>query len=116
VATILVALTVVWFVVPGVATAGDWPIYGHDLANSRDAGSDGPSAANVASVHQAWAFKSPHGDFTGTPVVASGTVVAGTNLGSIFALDAVTGRLRWSKDVGQQINGSAAIDPNASGG
>jgi polyvinyl alcohol dehydrogenase (cytochrome) len=115
-ATIIVALTLVGLVVPAVAVAGDWPIYGHDLANSRDAGTDGPSAANVASIRQAWAFKSSHGDFTGTPVVADGVLVAGTNLGSIFALDAITGKLRWSKDVGQQINGSAAIDPSAAGG
>jgi polyvinyl alcohol dehydrogenase (cytochrome) len=115
-AAILVSVAVVWFVMPAVALAVDWPIYGHDLSNSRGAVSDGPSASGVASMHQAWAFKSPHGDFTGTPVVADGLLVAGTNLGSIFALDAITGKLRWSRDVGQQINGSAAIDPNASGG
>jgi polyvinyl alcohol dehydrogenase (cytochrome) len=101
---------------PAAAKGDSWPIYGHDLANSRTAGGDGPSVGTVASVHQAWAFKSSNGDFTGTPVVADGVLVAGTNLGSIFALDAVTGKLRWSRDVGQQINGSAAIDPGAPGG
>jgi polyvinyl alcohol dehydrogenase (cytochrome) len=115
-AAIVALLAVVVLAVPAAALAGDWPIYGHDLSNSRDAQADGPSASSVASIHQAWAFKSPHGDFTGTPVVADGALVAGTNLGSIFALDAVTGKVRWSKDVGQPINGSAAIDPNAQGG
>jgi polyvinyl alcohol dehydrogenase (cytochrome) len=105
----------VLFVFPALAM-GDWPTYGHDLSNSRDANGDGPAASGVASIHQAWAFKSPNGDFTGTPVVAGGILVAGTNLGSIFALDAVTGKVRWSKEVGQPINGSAAIDPNAHGG
>jgi polyvinyl alcohol dehydrogenase (cytochrome) len=94
----------------------DWPVYGHDLANSRDAGSAGPSPAQVASLRQAWSFSSSNGDFTGTPVVADGVLVAGTNLGSIDALDAVTGKLRWSRDVGQQINASAAVDPAAPGG
>ncbi len=49
-------------------------------------------------------------------MVADGVLVAGTNSGSIFALDAVTGKVRWSRDVGQPINGSAAIDPAAPGG
>src|SRR5205085_3798805 len=61
-------------------------------------------------------FSSSNGDFTGTPAVAGGTLIAGTNLGAIFALDAVSGKLRWSRNVGQQINGSAAIDLNAPGG
>ena len=91
----------------------DWPVYGHDLANSRDAGSEGPS---VLQLSKAWEFKSSTGDFTGTPVVAGGVLVAGNNTGSIYALDAVSGKLLWSRDVGQQINGTAAIDLNAPGG
>ena len=113
---IVVAVAALGVAMPAAATGEGWPIYGHDLTNSRDAGSDGPSVSMVASVHQAWAFKSSNGDFTGTPVVADGVLVAGTNLGSIFALDAVTGKVRWSRDVGQPINGSAAIDPGAAGG
>ena len=114
-----------WIVAVGAALAvlasaesasADWPVYGHDLANSRSAGAEGPSVAQAAGLQPAWTFKSPNGDFTGTPVVADGTLVAGTNLGSIFALDAVTGKVRWSRDVGQQINGSAAIDLSAPGG
>ena len=30
---------------------------------------------------------------------AGGTLVAGTELGSIYALDAVTGAVRWSREV-----------------
>src|SRR5881227_1116620 len=93
-----------------------WPVYGHDLANTRSAGADGPSTTQAGSLRQAWSFTSSHGDFTGTPVVAGGTLVAGTNLGSVFALDAATGGVRWSRDLGQPINGSAAIDVNAAGG
>src|SRR5947207_11720677 len=100
---------------PGAAAA-DWPIYGHDLANSRNAESAGPSMSQVGSLQRAWTFNSSNGDFTGTPVVADGTLVAGTNLGSIYALDAVTGKVRWSRDVGQPINGTAAIDLRAPGG
>ena len=101
--------------VPPAASA-DWPLYGHDRANSRSAGRDGPSLGQVKSLQKTWTFNSSNGDFTGTPVVADGTLVAGTNLGTIYALDAVTGKLRWSRDVGHQINASAAIDPSAPGG
>lgn len=108
------ALGAVWL--PGVAAA-DWPIYGHDLANSRDAGAAGPSLTQLGSISQpAWTFKASTGDFTGTPVVADGVLVAGNNGGFVYALDAVSGKVLWSKDVGQQINGTAAIDPNAPGG
>jgi polyvinyl alcohol dehydrogenase (cytochrome) len=96
--------------------AADWPVYGHDVANTRDAGRAGPLRAQVASLHPAWTFNSSNGDFTATPTVADGVLVAGTSLGSIYALDAVTGKLLWSRDAGQQINGSAAIDPAAPGG
>ena len=96
------------------ATAqADWPTFGHDLANSRSAGADGPSVAAAASLQPAWTFDSSNGDFTGTPVVSDGTLVAGTNLGTIYALDAVSGKLRWSRNTGQQINGSAAVDAAA---
>src|SRR2546423_2712025 len=65
-------------VLPPTANA-DWPVYGHDLSNSRDAGADGPSPSEVATMSQAWAFRSSTGDFTGTPVVAGGVLVAGDN-------------------------------------
>lgn len=95
------------------SAAGDWPVYGHDLANTRNAGQAGPS---VAALRQAWRFDSPTGDFTGTPVVAGGVLVAGDNSGSVYALNAASGRLLWSKKLGQPVNGSAAIDVHAPGG
>jgi polyvinyl alcohol dehydrogenase (cytochrome) len=101
---------------PAVANASDWPIYGHDLTNSRDAVMAGPSPAQVGSMSRAWTFKASTGDFTGTPVVADGVLVAGNNGGFVYALDAVTGKVLWSKDVGQPINGTAAIDTHAPGG
>jgi polyvinyl alcohol dehydrogenase (cytochrome) len=98
------------------AARADWPVYGHDLANSRNASADGPAASQVPLLQQAWAFKSPTGDFTGTPVVAGGVLVAGDNGGGIYALNAVTGKVLWSRQVGQQVNGTAAINLDAPGG
>ncbi|HWF34588.1 MAG TPA: PQQ-binding-like beta-propeller repeat protein [Solirubrobacteraceae bacterium] len=87
----------------------DWPMYGHDLANSRDAGSDGPSPVQAQTLTPYWSFQSTDGHFTGTPAVSGNTVVVGSTGGMVDALDATTGRLLWSRAVGQQVNGSAAI-------
>ncbi len=99
-----------------VPASAAWPIYGHDLANSRNAGADGPARAQAATLTRAWSFKSPSGDFTGTPVVARGALVAGDYSGVVYALDARTGKLRWKRNLGAHINGSAAIDSVAPGG
>lgn len=99
------------------APAGaDWPVYGHDLTNSRNGGSDGPSIAQIPTLKQAWSFESPTGDFTGTPVVAKGTLVAGDYSGAVYALDAVTGKVRWLRRLGEPVTGSAAIDTKGAGG
>src|SRR5690242_21726671 len=76
---VIACATVAFLSLAGTAAA-DWPVYGHDLGNSRSAGADGPTAAEAATLQRAWTFNSPNGDFTGTPVVAGGTLVAGTNL------------------------------------
>src|SRR2546423_8830878 len=96
--------------------AADWSIYGKGLSNSRNAGHDGPTAGQVPGLKQAWRFTSQSGDFTGTPVVAGGVLVAGDFSGTVYALDAVTGKVRWSKALGEPINGSAGIDTGAPGG
>jgi polyvinyl alcohol dehydrogenase (cytochrome) len=96
---------------------GDWPQYGRDLANSRDAGAAGPSATQVPTLAESWRFGSEDGDFTGTPAVVGGTVVVGSYGGTVFALDSGTGALKWSRDLypgpsGDReptINGSVAI-------
>ena len=102
---------------PGSAAA-DWPFYGHDLTNTRNAGSEGPTRDQIVSpsLEQAWRFDSPTGDFTGTPVVAGGVVVAGDEGGWAYGLDAVKGKKLWGVELGDRINGSAAIDMNAPGG
>jgi polyvinyl alcohol dehydrogenase (cytochrome) len=89
--------------------AGSWRRYGKDLANSRDGGSGGPSVADAPALARLWTFPSSDGDFTGTPVVAHRTVVAGSGGGTVFALAAKSGIRRWSHDFNQPINGSAAI-------
>ena len=96
-------------VAPAPLTGGSWPFYGKDLRNSRDGGPDGPSWNELPTMGAVWSFHSTVGDFTGTPVVSRGTLVAGAFGGTVFALDASTGRLRWKRSLGQPINGTVAI-------
>lgn len=90
--------------------AGEWPFYGHDLANSRDGGKNGPAPGDILNMGVAWSFFSSHGDFTGTPVVAGGKVAVGSNTGRVFVIDASTGEELWHKDVDGPVNGTVAID------
>ena len=89
-----------------------WPFYGNTLANTRDGGKDGPSVAEAPNLGVAWSFYSREGDFTGTPVVAKGIVVAGSNDGVVYGIDATTGRQRWAHKTNKVVNGSAGIEGN----
>jgi polyvinyl alcohol dehydrogenase (cytochrome) len=62
----------------------------------------------VGKLRRAWRFEIAAGAVTGTPAVKSGTLVAAA--GSIvFALDAHTGKLRWTRDAHHPIHASVAI-------
>src|SRR4051794_18904471 len=95
---------------PAALTGGDWPLYGHDVANTRDGGSGGPSVTQAVNLRPVWSVPSTHGDFTGTPVVADGTVVAVSQDGTVFAINASTGALRWTRHLNQPANATVAID------
>jgi len=84
-------------------------MYGQDATNSRNGGASGPAAAAVPTLQQAWRFTGTDGDFTGTPAVSGGRVVAGSSGGTVYALDEATGALLWSRDFNQPINGSMAV-------
>ncbi len=92
---------------------GVWPMYGHDLANSRNAGAAGPSPSAARRLGPVWSFESTTGGLTGTPAVAEGRVVALSNNGVVYALDALTGNLQWRREVDlprHYLNGTAAVD------
>src|SRR3954453_20242509 len=108
----LIAAAALWH----SSAAADWPVHGHDLAHTRNGGSEGPASAQIPGLAQAWTFTSQKGDFTGTPVLANGLVVAGDFSGTVYALDGVAGKVRWSKSLGEPIDRSAAIDTAAPGG
>jgi polyvinyl alcohol dehydrogenase (cytochrome) len=92
--------------------AGNWRFYGRDLSNSRDGGENGPKPSEVPNMGPAWSFHSHHGDFTATPTVANNILVAGSNGGFVFGINATTGKEIWQYDAEKPINGSAAIAGN----
>ena len=88
---------------------GDWASYGKDIAGTRDGGPAGPTPAQVPTLGPVWSYFSPFGDFTGTPVIKDNTLVAGTNQGWVHALNATTGKVKWTRDMRAPVNGTAAI-------
>jgi polyvinyl alcohol dehydrogenase (cytochrome) len=94
---------------PVPLTGGSWPFYGHDLSNSRNGGSAGPSLTEAPFLKPVWTFQSSGGDFVGTPVESGGTVVALSGGGSVFALNASTGKLEWERDLGKPADSTPAI-------
>jgi len=90
-------------------------MYGRDLANSRSNRRGGPDPTQARDLVGAWSFRSPDGGFTATPVVARRTVVVSSNDGTVYALDASDGRLKWSRDLvvnetREQIYATVAVD------
>lgn len=89
--------------------ASEWPFYGGGLAGSRDGGASAPSYNEVPALRPVWSFRSDDGDFTGTPVVADGVVVAVSGAGTVYSIDGASGRLLWQRRLAAAVNGSAAI-------
>jgi polyvinyl alcohol dehydrogenase (cytochrome) len=94
---------------PAPLGAGEWPLYGHDIENSRNGGQAGPTPTQALNLRPVWKVQSTDGDFTGTPVEADGVVAAVSGGGTVFAVDASTGKVRWTHDLNQPANGSVAI-------
>ena len=104
---------------------GEWPVYGHDVANTRtqpDEHALGPAAA--VNLTPAWVFSTGStGDgsqLTTTPVVAGGCAFIGSFNGYVYALDAGSGHVVWQRKLdapnpgsGGVIVGAAAISGQA---
>ncbi len=92
------------------ADADAWPMLGHDLGSSFQAGaSAGLTPATAATLVQAWEIKTT-GGVTGTPAIVNGRayVVAGA---ATYALDAASGAVIWQNS---DVNGTSS--PTYSGG
>jgi polyvinyl alcohol dehydrogenase (cytochrome) len=90
------------------ASGQDWPMYGHDLANTRST-TGGPARTAIAGLKQRWRVAAPEGDITGTPAVVGGVVYVGSYGGVVRALDAMTGASKWQVKLNGPINASVAV-------
>jgi polyvinyl alcohol dehydrogenase (cytochrome) len=87
----------------------DWPVYGHDLANSRfSTGEHAITASTVGKLHQQWELGGLVG-VTGTPVVAGATAYFDDWTGAVRAVAADTGRAHWVTKLGGMFVGAPAV-------
>jgi quinoprotein glucose dehydrogenase len=86
---------------PGAAQ--DWPAYGHDDGATRHSPLSQITPANVATLRPAWVFHMRPPDSglgfaasQNTPLVIKGVMYVSTPYGRVVALDAATGKQRWT--------------------
>jgi polyvinyl alcohol dehydrogenase (cytochrome) len=99
VTAVLVALGTGAGAAPAGTSGGGWPAAGHDIANTRNAAGEhdlGPG--NVSRLAPAWSLTTT-GNVTVTPAVADGTVYFPDSGGTLWAVAAGSGRVRWSHRV-----------------
>ena len=86
------------------AEKDEWPIYGHDPGGQRFSSLTAINRSNIKSLKIAWTYRT--GDayqpergsgtsFEATPLYIDGTLFLATPLGSVIALDPLTGKERW---------------------
>jgi quinohemoprotein ethanol dehydrogenase len=88
----------------------NWPLHNLDLAGSRFSRLDQINTTNVAALTPRWLFQTGVIDGVSnqtTPVIVDGTMYVTDPRGSVYALDAADGRLRWTFDVTELIGGGA---------
>ena len=85
------------------APGGEWPFYSGTLNGHREQLEENLiSKYNVPALGVAWQTETPDGGtIHSTPVVADGCVFTGTDLGTVFALNADTGKVVWERAVGE---------------
>ena len=89
----------------GEPASGDWPMFGHDAANTGvSSGSPGPSGPG-----ERWRFEIDRG-ITASPAVVGGTVYLTALEGSIYAIDAATGKRLWLSSSSFPLFGTPAVE------
>jgi PQQ-dependent dehydrogenase (methanol/ethanol family) len=82
------------------ANGDEWLTYGHDYAETHYSPLKQIDASNVGRLGLAWYFQtaSDPGSEEAVPIVSNGTMYVTVTWGVLNALDARTGRLKWSWD------------------
>ncbi len=82
------------------APTSDWPSFGRDLHNTRDASDEHAlDSADVANLQPIWTVTTD-GNVSATPAVVEGIVYVPDFGGSLWAIDAKTGAVVWKSSIG----------------
>jgi outer membrane protein assembly factor BamB len=92
-------------VTPLDVETGDWPTWQGDAAQTAETPLDLPER-----LESAWRYQIPDDAFPTAPVTAGGLVFFGDRRGTIRALDAATGQLRWSAHTAGAVFVAPAIE------
>ena len=90
---------------------GDWPMYGQNVCNTRGGTSTAEpiTTSTVSKLKVKWTFKAG-GDISATPAVVDGQLYVPDWGGNLNRLDADTGAMVWSKNVGSLIMETSDVD------
>jgi alcohol dehydrogenase (cytochrome c) len=94
----------------GAATAGEWPLPGADLQNTRNV--PGPiKSSNVATLKKAWSVPiratGTFGTYATTPIIVGGTVYTQDINSNVYSINFKSGKVNWFKKYN-----SASVGPN----
>jgi len=96
---VMVLALLLGLIAPAHAEEDDWPMFGHDpLGTRHNTGEKRLRPGNVAELRVLWKFPTP-AVVAGTPAVVGNTVFDGDAAGTIYALKANDGRLRWKTSI-----------------
>jgi outer membrane protein assembly factor BamB len=76
----------------------NWTVYHHDPAGRGVA-----APIKLGHAHRAWVSPALDGQLYGEPLVAGSVVIVATENDTVYALNARTGRVRWSTHVGTPV-------------
>jgi polyvinyl alcohol dehydrogenase (cytochrome) len=97
------------------ADDADWPMFGHDVCNTRGSTTAGGiSTTTAAKLATKWTYAA-QGEISATPAVVAGQVYVPDWAGFMTRLDGATGNVVWSKSVadlaGLTADGGSPPDP-----
>src|ERR1700719_350380 len=109
--------TILYFATPGASAEhgnGEWPRYGHDLANTRFQDVDQINTSNAAEMRVAWVFHTgildPKAELEVSPVEVGDRLYVTDGNDDVFALDAATGKQQWAYKPTQLADEMPALD------
>ncbi|HUI01142.1 MAG TPA: PQQ-binding-like beta-propeller repeat protein [Nitrososphaerales archaeon] len=87
---------------------GDWTSLTYDNGNSRYQDASTVTAANAASLEQAWTFQTQF-SISSTPTVSDGVVYFADWGGNVYAVNVADGSLDWESNLGAPISSTLLI-------